>query len=269
VSEHAGPPGSPEVRTEELAALLEQMGAVLLSTETISTTLELVTQLATQTIPATAGAGLTLVDHQGKRSVAASNPLVQQADLLQYELDEGPCLTAWRDQVPVRIDDVAAETRWPRWSAVAADLGLRSLLSVPLVAGGTAIGAIKVYSHQRHAYDARAERVLSLFAHQAAILLTNTQTLSEARAATGNLAAALVNRDIIGQAKGVLIAQGAPDEQAAFTMLAAASQRSNLKLPDVARQLVQSVAARNAQPAELRPVDPRPGHDHPGSERGS
>jgi GAF domain-containing protein len=264
VSEHAGPAGSPEVRTEELAALLDQMGAVLLSTETIGTTIELVTQLATETIPATAGAGLTLIDHHGKRSVAASNPLVQQADLLQYELDDGPCLTAWRDQVTVRIDDVTAETRWPRWSAAAAELGLRSMLIVPLVAGGTSIGAIKVYSHQRHAYDARAERVLSLFAHQAAILLTNTQTLSDARDATGNLAAALLNRDIIGQAKGVLIAQGAPDEQAAFAMLASASQRSNLKLPEVARQLVQSAAARNAKPA-----DPRLGDDRPHSQRGS
>ena len=224
------------------------MGSVLLSTETIGSTIELVTQLAAETIPATAGAGLTLVDSRGKRSVAASNPLVQKADLLQYELDDGPCLTAWRDQTTVLIDDMTAETRWPGWCAAAAELGQRSMLSVPLVAGGTAIGAIKVYSHQRHAYDARAERVLSLFARQAAILLANTQSLSEARDASGNLTAALLNRDIIGQAKGVLIAQGAPDEQAAFAMLAAASQRSNLKLTEVCRQLVESVASRHPRP---------------------
>jgi GAF domain-containing protein len=236
------------VGTEELAALLDQMGSVLLSTETIGTTIELVTLLAAETIPATAGSGLTLVDGHGKRSVAASNPLVQQVDRLQYELDEGPCLTAWRNQITVRIDDVAAETRWPRWCAAAAELGLRSMLSVPLVAGGTAIGAIKVYSHQRHAYDARAETVLSLFARQAAILLANSQSLSDARDASGHLTAALLNRDIIGQAKGVLIAQGARDEQEAFAMLTAASQRSNLRLPEVARQLVETVASRHTRP---------------------
>jgi GAF domain-containing protein len=244
MSDPAGREVSDQTGTEELAALLDRMGSVLLSTETIGTTIELVTLLASETIPATAGAGLTLVDAHGKRSMAASNPMVQHIDLLQYELDEGPCLAAGRDQTSVRIDDVAAETRWPRWCAAASALGLRSMLSVPLVAGGTATGAIKVYSHQRHAYDARAEQVLSLFARQAAILLANSQTLTDARDASGHLTAALVNRDIIGQAKGVLIAQGAADEQAAFEMLAAASQRSNLKLPEVARQLVESVTSR-------------------------
>jgi len=253
-----------QIGTEELAALLDQMGTVLLSTETIGTAIELVTLLARETISATAEAGVTLVDDHGKRSMAASNSSVQEADLLQYELDEGPCLTAWRDQATVRIDDVATETRWARWCAAAAKLGLRSMLSVPLVAGGTAIGAIKVYSHQRHAYDARAERVLSLFARQAAILLANSQALTTARDASGQLTAALINRDIIGQAKGVLIAQGSPDEQAAFAMLAAASQRSNLKLHEVARQLVQSVISRNvtSPPGDKGPESggrPQPG----------
>jgi len=239
---------SGQIETPELAALLDQLGSVLLSTETIGTTIELVTLLASETIPATAGAGLTLVDSQGKRSMAASNPLVRQADLMQYELDQGPCLTAWGDQATVRIDDVPTETRWRRWCAAAAALGLRSMLSVPLVAGGNPTGAIKVYSHQRHAYDAHAERVLSLFARQAAILLANSRALTDARDASGHLTAALLNRDIIGQAKGVLIAQGAPDEQAAFTMLAAASQRSNLKLSEVARQLVESVTNGTVEP---------------------
>jgi GAF domain-containing protein len=236
------------VGAEELAALLDRLSSVLLSTETIGTTTELVTLLASETITATAGAGLTLVDAHGQRSTAASNPLVEQADRLQHELGEGPCLTAGRLGTPVRIDDIAAESRWGRWCAAATRLGLRSMLSVPLVAGDTATGALKVYSHQRHAYDARAERVLGLFARQAAILLANSQALADARDASGQLAAALANRDIIGQAKGVLIAQGAPDERTAFAMLAAASQRSNLKLSEVARQLVESVTSRNAGP---------------------
>jgi GAF domain-containing protein len=149
---------------EELTAVLAQMGAVVLSAETIDSTIELVTTLAAETIPATTGAGVTLVDAHGKRSMAASDPLVERADALQYQFDSGPCLTAWRDQVTVRVDEIDGETRWPQWTAAVAELDLRAMLSVPLVTSGAAIGAIKVYSGQPAAYNARAERLLELFA---------------------------------------------------------------------------------------------------------
>jgi GAF domain-containing protein len=232
-------------RLEELTAVLAQMGAVVLSAETIDTTIELVTTLAAETIPDTSGAGVTLVDARGKRSVAASDPLVERADALQYEFDSGPCLTAWRDQVTVRIDDTGDETRWPQWTAAVAELDLRAMLSVPLVTSGTAIGAIKVYSGQPAAYNARAEHVLELFARQAAILLSNTQALADARRLSAQLTEALSSRDVVGQAKGVLMAQGAASDQAAFAMLVAASQRSNTKLTEVARRVVASAISRN------------------------
>ncbi|MGI3781743.1 MAG: GAF and ANTAR domain-containing protein [Janthinobacterium lividum] len=233
----------------ELAALLTQLGGVLLSTETVHSTVELVTRLATETIAGTIGAGVTLVDLRGKRSTAPSNTLVAQADQIQYDLDAGPCLTAWRDQTPVRIDDTNLETRWPEWTTAVSALGIRSILSVPLVTGGTSVGAIKVYSRQPDAYDARSEHLLALFAQQAAILLTNTLTLADAQEASAQVVLALDNRDIIGQAKGVLIAQGASNQDLAFAMLASASQRSNLKLHEVARQLVADVVSRNLRPA--------------------
>jgi GAF domain-containing protein len=193
---------------EELTAVLAQMGAVVLSAETIDSTIELVTTLAAETIPATTGAGVTLVDAHGKRSMAASDPLVERADALQYQFDSGPCLTAWRDQVTVRVDDTDGETRWPQWTAAVAELDLRAMLSVPLVTSGAAIGAIKVYSGQPAAYNARAERLLELFARQAAILLSNTQALADARRLSAQLIEALNNRDVIAQAQGVLIAPG-------------------------------------------------------------
>lgn len=74
-------------RLQELTAVLAQMGAVVLSAETIDTTIELVTTLAAETIPSTTGAGVTLVDARGKRSLAASDPWVERADALQYDFD--------------------------------------------------------------------------------------------------------------------------------------------------------------------------------------
>jgi GAF domain-containing protein len=238
-------PNDAPQRFEELTAVLAQMGAVVLSAETIDTTVELVTTLAAETIPATTGAGVTLVDARGKRSVAASDPLVERADALQYQFDSGPCLTAWREQVTVRVDDTDEEARWPLWTAAVAELNLRAMLSAPLITKGTAIGAIKVYSDQPAAYDAPAEHLLELFARQAAILLSNTQALADARRLGAQLSEALNNRDVIAQAKGVLIAQGAANDQAAFAMLVTASQRSNTKLTEVARRVIASAISRN------------------------
>ena len=147
-------PNDAPQRLEESTAVLAPMGAVVLSAETIDTTVELVTTLAAETIPATTGAGVTLVDARGKRSVAASDPLVERADALQYQFDSGPCLTPWRDKVTVRVDDTDGEARWPLWTAAVAELNLRAMLSAPLITKGTAIGAIKVYSDQPAAYDA-------------------------------------------------------------------------------------------------------------------
>jgi GAF domain-containing protein len=234
-----------QVESSQIAKALARMSAVLLSQESVATTVELVANLAEKTLPDTAGAGVSLMDVVGKRTTAASNPLVQRADRLQYELDEGPCLTAWRDRVVVFVDDVETEHRWPAWTASVAPLGIRSVLSAPMLVTDGSIGAIKVYSRRPAAYDQHSEQLLTLFARQAAILLANAQSYEDAQQLTVQLKAALRSRDVIGQAKGILIASGAPDEQAAFAMLVAASQRTNTKVREVAQRLVTDAAGGN------------------------
>ena len=100
----------------DLSAALHQMAGLVLSQETVQTALRLVTTLAVTTTAGTTGAGVTVVDEHGRRSTAASDAAVERADAVQYELDEGPCLTAWRSREPVRVDDTATDRRWPRWA---------------------------------------------------------------------------------------------------------------------------------------------------------
>jgi GAF domain-containing protein len=241
------------VTSQGLAGLLLQLGGVVLSAETLQTVVALVTRLAAATIPGTAGAGVTLVDARGRRTTAASDPLVTEVDALQYAFDSGPCLTAWSDQVTVRIDRLDTEDRWPRWTAAAAGLGVASMISLPLVSGEVSVGAIKLYSREAGVYDARAEEIFGLFAEQAAVLLANMLTLADARQLSAQLTDALQRRDIIGQAAGVLIARGAGDRDTAFALLVAASQRSGVRVHEVARTLVASVATRPEPPRSTPP----------------
>jgi GAF domain-containing protein len=216
------------------------MHGLLLTEETVQTALTLVTALAHDTMgPGTVGAGVSIRDSTGRRtSSAATDDVVARADALQYELDEGPCLAAWAGRAVVRLDDTAADERWPQWAAAAAGLGLRSVLSAPLVAGDAALGAIKVYADRPGAYDERSQRLLSMFAGQAAVLLANVRTVQDARRLTDDLRQALHRRDVIAMAKGVLMASEQVAEDAAFALLVSVAQRDHRPLQDVAASVM-------------------------------
>ncbi|SET37129.1 GAF domain-containing protein [Geodermatophilus poikilotrophus] len=233
----------------DLGMALSQMAGLVLSRETVDTALELVTALAATATAGTLGAAVTVVDEHGKRSRAASNAATEEADALQYELDEGPCLTAWRTREVVRIDDTATDGRWPRWNEAAGRLGVRSVVSAPLLVGEESIGAMKVYCERPQNYGAQDEHVMRLLAGQAAILLANSQSLQEARRLGRQLTEALASRDAVARATGVLLAQGAASEQEAFATLAAAARQADRPVQDVARALVAEVTARNTRAA--------------------
>lgn len=230
---------------EELSVVFARMSGMLLSQETVATSLQLVTALAYDTIGASSGSGVSLIDDAGRRSAAAtSQSPVQDADALQYELNEGPCLTAWAHRAMVRIDDTATETRWPRWCGAVQELGVVSVLSTPLVAGDRALGAMKVYSPERSAFDVDAERRLGMLAPQAAVLLANMQSHQAATELSTGLQQALHSRDTIATAKGILMARDGVAEDTAFAMLISASQREHRKLRDVAQAIVTSTTRR-------------------------
>ncbi|HEX2075567.1 MAG TPA: GAF and ANTAR domain-containing protein [Geodermatophilus sp.] len=235
------PPDLDGEQTAGLSATLARMRGTLMSEETLGSALRLVTALALETIPTGTGSGVTLLGEQGQRTTAATDPLVEQADDAQYELDEGPCLSAARDQQLYRIDSMWQETRWPQWTAIAAALGLGSSLSAPLAVQQESLGAIKVYSGQECAFAQRDERLLTLFAGQAAILLANVASHADTQRLNDHLRAALRSRDLIGQAKGILRERHRIDDDGAFAMLSAESQRTNVKLRDVAQRIVDSI----------------------------
>ena len=229
----------------ELSVVFARMAGLLLSQETVQTSLQLITALAHDTIPTSFGSAVTLIDERGRRTTAATthHPL-EAADTLQYELNEGPCLTAWAHRSVVRIDDTRTESRWPRWCGAVQDLGVLSALSAPLVAGDLALGAMKVYSEQASAFGADAERRLSMFAPQAAVLLANMQSHQAATELSAGLKEALHSRDVIATAKGIVMARDGLTEEVAFQLLVGASQREHRKLRDVAQAIVAATARR-------------------------
>ena len=143
---------------------------------------------------------------------------------------------------------MTTDGRWPRWNEAASRLGVRSVLSAPLLEGSESIGAMKVYCERPMNYGPHDEHVMRLLAGQAAILLANSQSLQAARLLSRQLTEALASRDAVARATGVLLAQGAASEQDAFAVLTATARRAHRPVPDVARALVAAVTDRNTRP---------------------
>ena len=159
------------------------------------------------------------------------------ADQLQYELGQGPCLDAVWVQDTFYIDDLTTESRYGDWGRrVVADTGIRSSLSLQLFTDPDAVislGSLNLYSQQPRSFDpdTRAEAVA--FAAHAAIALEGAQT-------EAHLRSGLVTRTVIGQAEGILMERLKITANQAFGLLSRLSQQSNVKLREVARNLVQT-----------------------------
>jgi GAF domain-containing protein len=225
---------------DELAAVWTRMSGLLLSREKVTTALKLITALAAEIFPDTAGAGVTLLDEKGRRiTAAATDSLTERADAVQYELGVGPCLSAWEHRTVVRVDDIRGDRRWPAWGAKVAG-GRRSVLSAPLVAGEDALGALKVYARHPSAYGDRETHLLTMFAAQAAILVDNMKSPDDAQRISRRLRENFRNRDAIALAKGIIMARDGTQEHMAFLILADRAQREHRSVLEVAERLVRS-----------------------------
>jgi len=170
---------------------------------------------------------------QNLMTVCASGPAPRQLDELQMRMGTGPCLTAARKQIVVRMHDVAADTRWAEFRASAVGCDVASMLCVPLHVDEHVLGTLSLYGDKPDVFRDGAEPVARMLAALSAIALAESQQRER-------MERALANRDLIGQAKGILMTRHGIRADAAFEMLRTHSQRTNSKLLAVAERVVET-----------------------------
>ncbi len=218
---------------EDLAETLAQVARLLLQEDDVTDVLNRMSVLAVGTVDGAEHCGITLVEGGTVRTAGASDDIPVTVDQIQYDTGEGPCLDAIREHEVFESGDLAGEIgRWAAFAPrVGAETGIRSMLAFRLYADEDTMGALNLYSHHADAFDDDDRHVGSLFAAHAAVALSNAQEV-------GHLKAALVSRDVIATAKGMLMAHSQMSEAEAFDILRRASQRLNLKLRVVAERMV-------------------------------
>ena len=196
-------------------------------------TLDAIVSAAAGALQADRDAGLILLERGKLVPQATSGRAPLRLDLHQQQAGEGPCIEAARRQTMIRIDDTRADPRWPRFMAEARTYDVLSQLCIPLWADERGLGTLSLYAAEPFAFTDVDERITTMFATLAALALADALRAEHMRAA-------VVNRDLIGQAKGILMERHRITADAAFTVLAEASQHKNLKLTEVAAHLVET-----------------------------
>jgi GAF domain-containing protein len=170
-----------------------------------------------------------------------SDELARTLDAYQHASDEGPCPYATRAAIDViKVDDLEDDDRWPGFASEATALGIHSVLSVKLRSAQVALGALNIYAAAPRCFTGRSGELARAIAAQASWALRAVMR-------SENLEVALASRDVIGQAKGILMERYKISAEQAFETLIRISKRSNVKLRDVAGEL----AATGELPAEV------------------
>ena len=219
--------------SSDLARVLGDLAVEMENQLDAESVLQTITAGAVAIIPGVRWAGISRIQGRTVEARVPSDPLVASLDALQSELDEGPCITALREHHTVHIDDMSQHTQWPRFAKAALELGVRCSLSFQLFVHKDNFGALNLYGGEAGVFDDDSFLYGEILAQHAAVAMAGSQ-------ATEQMHRAIASRDLIGQAKGIIMEHFRVDAVQAFALLTRLSQESNTKLLDVAERVIET-----------------------------
>lgn len=214
-----------------LAETFADVARALLDEDDVDTTLQRICQLAVETVDGCQTAGISIATSKKVTNRSRTDELPRILDEIQSETQEGPCVDAIKEHEVFLTGSLANEKRWPNFARRAHDeTGIESVLSLRLFDREDTMGALNLYSATVDAFDDQDVAVGSVFAAHAAVALSNAKQQAD-------LEKKADSRNVIGMAKGIVMARQQVSEDEAFDILRRASQRLNVKLRDLAEQV--------------------------------
>lgn len=186
--------------------------------------------------------GVTVIRDRRPAAVASSDSRAASLDELQNGFGEGPCLTALRQNTTMLVPDLLVEDRWQPYTDAALDLGVRSILAVPLHLSGLTQGVTNLYSRDPNGFSEADISTAEHFVGNASKSLELALGMARMKGVQDDLLAAMQSRTIIDMAVGVIMAENGSSQDEAISILTRASSTRHIKLRDVASTVVDSVA---------------------------
>jgi GAF domain-containing protein len=208
-----------------------------------------VADTAVAAIPNADVVSITVLSWPDVRTAACTDVRALELDDRQYASGRGPCLEAALTRTPLRANIDEEHQRWPDFVEAAQHAGIRASLSVPLVIAGPdgeqeLVGSLNVYSHTATAFDQFDSELMRLYSVAAGQAISDARRWQKARETVTQLETALFSRSHIDMAKGALIAMHGCDPAGAFARLRDESQRRNIKLRHIAREMLDQMQTK-------------------------
>lgn len=228
-------------KANDIDSLLDAMSDLsrgVVDSRDVEATLAGVTSTCLDLVPGAADVAILIVEGPERfNSMAPTSERARTLDGLQQRHQQGPCWDAATRDFAVRADDLRTETRWPDFAPAAVSLGTLSMLSFRLFTHDDRRAALNLFADSPDAFGEESETIGGMLATHAAIaLIANDRELQ--------FRSALASRDVIGQAKGMIMERFDVDAVRAFDLLTRLSSESNTRLADVAAQIVSRGSAR-------------------------
>jgi len=234
--------------TTGLAATFAAIAEQLFSTDSFDAVLDRIARAAVDTVAGCEMASVTLVERGTYRTAASTSPNASAVDRAQYVAGEGPCLDAV--EAPVVYARAFPDPRWPTLGSRPVELGACAAASYRLAAAGSSratdaartgtTGSLNTYGSTPDAFSAEAQQIGLILAAHASMAAAVVRERGHLHEQTQQLTEALVSRDVIGQAKGILMERLKLTPEQAFDALRHSSKRLNEKLRTVASTLAET-----------------------------
>jgi len=217
------------------AAVFRALAEMLYAAEDYDAVYSLIVEAAPRLIDGCDHASLMLRDGDRLTTVAASDEIAADIDALERELGQGPCLDAIVDDAAYHDADLSLDSPWPVLAEqLLAGTPVRGMAGVRLMTQDGRAGALNLFSDTPGALDeASVDTGIVLGAFVTIALLAAQQ-----KQAATSLKDGLASNREIGKAVGLMMAFHKINDEEAFEMLKSTSQDMNIKLIEVARQVV-------------------------------
>ena len=246
--QQSAPPRGMVVSPTALESLTNDIGGVLESMEQVSEYLERVVHAVRRHVSGCDEVGVTVLSAGRPHTAAYTTVQTLEIDAVQYALGDGPCLDAARNRRENQVDDLlVGDGRWPAFARECREDGMRSLMALPLLSGGECVGAINLYGWAPNAFVAFDASLVRVAASRCADAVVAVSALDGVQRLAGQLEQAMASRAVIEQAKGVIMAMRGLPEYEAFEVLRKTSQDRNIKVRELAQQIVTGIVVREEQ----------------------